>query len=143
MAGAGLPFLTTHWFYNTETGQLTRGNDLENLGNNLVGGAGWHELNIPGSDSAAQATAAAKQEFPSGKTPTTAGITPARVAQVAAGEAGSALGGFTIAGISGTNLAIRAAKVIIGGVLLIVGLVHITGVSGGVADVARKVPLPI
>ena len=37
---------------------------------------------------------------------------------------------------------IRAGKVIIGGLLLIVGLVHITGISGAAADVARKVPLP-
>jgi hypothetical protein len=45
--------------------------------------------------------------------------------------------------ISGTNLVIRAVKVIIGGLLLVVGLVHLTGVSGSAADVARRVPLPV
>lgn len=62
--------------------------NLENLGNNLVGGAGWHELNIPGSDTANQAAAAAKAEFPKGATPTNAAITPARVASTAIGLAG-------------------------------------------------------
>jgi len=140
-----MSLLPTHWYYNTETGQLTQGNNLDNLGNNLVGGAGWHELNIPGSATAAQATAEAKKEFPNGTAPTTAGITPSRVAGVAAGEAGAALPKWTaaITGFSGTNFVIRAAKVIIGGVLLIVGLVHITGVGGAAADVARKVPLPV
>ena len=38
---------------------------------------------------------------------------------------------------------IRVAKVIVGGVLLIVGLVHITGADNAVASIARKVPLPI
>jgi hypothetical protein len=62
--------LPTHWYYNTESGQLTTGNNLGNLGNNLIGGAGWHELNIPGSDTGVQAVAAAKAEFPKGATPT-------------------------------------------------------------------------
>lgn len=38
---------------------------------------------------------------------------------------------------------IRIAKVVAGGVLLIVGLVHITGADNSVANVARKVPLPV
>ena len=143
-----MSLLPTHWYYNTESGQLTQGNNLENLGNNLVGGAGWHELNVPGTDTAAQATAAAKAEFPTGKAPTTAGITAARVASGAVSDAAQAAGAGAswvagITGISGTNLAIRAAKVIIGGVLLIVGLVHITGAGGAAADLARKVPVPI
>jgi hypothetical protein len=63
-------------------------------------------------------------------------------------SAGSLLG--TLAGflgvkgpISGTNLVIRAVKVIIGGLLLIIGLVHITGIEGAAADTARRVPLPV
>ena len=62
-------------------------------------------------------------------------------------SAGSLLGtlaGFLGVGhVSGTNLVIRAVKVIIGGLLLVVGLVHLTGVSGAAADVARRVPLPV
>jgi hypothetical protein len=66
-----MSLLPTHWYYNTESGELTQGNNLENLGNNLVGGAGWHELNISGSATEAQAAAEAQKEFPTGVTPTT------------------------------------------------------------------------
>lgn len=38
---------------------------------------------------------------------------------------------------------IRVAKVLVGGLLLVIGLVHITGADNAVASVARKVPLPI
>lgn len=43
----------------------------------------------------------------------------------------------------GTNFVVRAAKVIIGGLLLIIGLVHITGADNAIASVAKKVPLPV
>jgi hypothetical protein len=139
----GLPFLTTHWYYNTETGQLTQGNNLDNLGNNLVGGAGWHELDIPGSDTAATATAEAKKAFPKGKAPTTAGITPARVAGVAATEAGgsatSLLGiaenAYKVLDSKGTYL--RIAKVVVGSVMIIVGLMKLTGTDKAVTTAAK------
>ena len=38
---------------------------------------------------------------------------------------------------------IRVAKVITGGLLLVIGLVHITGADNAVASAARKVPLPV
>jgi hypothetical protein len=38
---------------------------------------------------------------------------------------------------------IRVGKVVIGGLLLIIGIVHITGAENAVATAARKVPLPI
>jgi hypothetical protein len=38
---------------------------------------------------------------------------------------------------------IRVGKVVIGALLLVVGLVHITGVEGAAANIARKVPVPI
>jgi hypothetical protein len=41
------------------------------------------------------------------------------------------------------NTWIRVAKVVVGGLLLIVGLVHITGADNAVASIARKVPVPI
>ena len=69
MATSGI--LPSHWYYNTESGELTNSNNLENLGNNLLGGLGWHELNIPGTATGAQAAAEAVKEFPKGKTPTT------------------------------------------------------------------------
>lgn len=45
--------------------------------------------------------------------------------------------------ISGTNLMVRAVKVIVGGIMLIVGLAHMTGAANDLAAAARKVPLPI
>lgn len=53
-----------------------------------------------------------------------------------------ALGGF-VGALGQANTWIRVVKVIAGGTLLIVGLVHITGADGTVASAARKVPLPI
>jgi hypothetical protein len=45
--------------------------------------------------------------------------------------------------LADANTWIRVAKVVFGGVLLIIGIAHITGASGAIADVARKVPLPV
>lgn len=45
--------------------------------------------------------------------------------------------------VTSANLWIRAAKVIIGGTLLIIGIAHITGSDHVVMQAARKVPLPI
>lgn len=42
-----------------------------------------------------------------------------------------------------SNTWIRVAKVVIGGVMLIVGIAHITGTQNALMDAARKVPLPI
>ena len=67
---------------------------------------------------------------------------PANDAVNAAQNATGSLGSL-ISALTSSNTWIRVVKVVIGGVLLIVGLVHITGVSGTAADVARKVPLPV
>jgi hypothetical protein len=135
--------LPNHWYYNTETGQLTQGNNLENLGNNLVGGAGWHELNVPGNATEAQAASGAVAEFPSGKAPTTAGITPARVAGVAAGEAGGAIASWTqglsslLSDLGSRAFWVRIAEVVIGAALLIVAIAELAkGTPAG--DVAKK-----
>lgn len=80
----------------------------------------------------------------------------------AANTAGTALGGVAtgvetasllpswadgltnlLGALANKNTWIRVAKVIVGGVLLIVGLVHITGADNAVATAARKVPLPV
>lgn len=66
-----MSLLPTHWYYNTESGVLQQGNTFDNLGNNLFGGLGWHELNISGSATEAAAAAEAQKEFPTGKAPTT------------------------------------------------------------------------
>ena len=54
----------------------------------------------------------------------------------------SQIGSF-FGALTSANTWIRVAKVIVGGVLLIVGLVHITGADNAVASIARKVPVPI
>lgn len=48
-----------------------------------------------------------------------------------------------LSALTSANTWIRVAKVVVGGTLLIVGLVHITGADNAVAAVAKKVPLPI
>lgn len=53
-----------------------------------------------------------------------------------------AIGAFFNA-LGEANTWIRVSKVVVGGLLLIIGLVHITGAGGAAANVARKVPLPI
>jgi hypothetical protein len=93
-----------------------------------------------------------------------AGTDTAQAVGAAAGAAGTATGqvqtgldaglpGFSIPGLSqlgdffgaltGANLWIRAAKVLVGATLVIVGIAHITGADGALAATARKVPLPV
>lgn len=64
-------------------------------------------------------------------------------AKAAKSAAGGVLGSFTggISGFHGSNFVTRAIKIIVGGVLLLIGLAHITGASNAVADTARKVPV--
>jgi hypothetical protein len=127
--------LANHWFYNTETGQLTQGNDLENLGNNLVGGLGWHELNISGNATADQAAAEAKKEFPTGKTPTNAGITPARVASTAVSQAGASIPGVgsiddAINFLKQGSIWERGVEIVAGLILLYVGIKAVATPAG-------------
>lgn len=130
-----MSILPTHWYYNTESGVLSQGNNIENLGNNLVGGAGWHELNIPGSDTEAQAAAAAKKEFPAGKPPTTSITQGVENQSPVASDAVSVASFLSELNNSGTW--IRVSKVVIGGVLVIVGLARLTG-AGKVIEEAVK-----
>jgi hypothetical protein len=48
-----------------------------------------------------------------------------------------------IHGFSGTNFVLRAAKVIIGGVLLLSGIVHLTGIDKKALGVASKAVIPV
>lgn len=127
-----------HWYYNTESGQLTQGNNVENFANNLFGGLGWHELNIPGNATAQAAAAEARKEFPNGKAPTTAGITPGSIVSSATGGLANFLGNITFGGLSGTNLVTRAAKMIIGAVVMLIGIAKMSGVSAGTVGKAVK-----
>lgn len=64
---------------------------------------------------------------------------------VNAAENSTSLAGISsfFAALTQANTWIRVSKVIIGGILLIVGLAHITGADNTVSIAARKVPLPI
>jgi hypothetical protein len=123
VAVAGI--LPDHWYYNTESGELTKGNNLLNLGNNLLGGLGWHELNIPGSATAAQAAAEAVKEFPKGKTPTTSLATGA--ANEVQNQTGISAGGLAAIGdffskLGQANTWLRVAEVLLGAGIIIVAL---------------------
>jgi hypothetical protein len=67
---------------------------------------------------------------------------PANDAVNAAQNATGSLGSL-ISALTSSNTWIRVVKVIVGGLLMVIGIVHITGISGGVADTARRVPLPV
>lgn len=138
-----MALITSHWYYNTESGELTNGNNIENLANNLFGGLGWHELNISGSATETQAAAEAKKEFPTGKAPTTSIATG--VANAAPDVANSIPGlsqiGDFFSALAQKNTWIRVLKVVVGGTLVIVGLAHMTGASNAVAETARKIPI--
>lgn len=71
---------------------------------------------------------------------------PAGAAQIGSAAASSTglpqIGAF-FASLGNKNLWIRAAKVMIGGALVMIGLAHMTGASNAVATVARKAPLPV
>ena len=131
-----MSLLPTHWYYNTESGQLTQGNNLENLGNNLLGGLGWHELDIPGSATAAQAAAEAVKEFPTGKTPTTQGI--ANPVNDITRAAGMTLGNaFSLNASPGFLM--RLAEGILGVVLIAVGVAQLTRAVPLATSIAKAV----
>jgi hypothetical protein len=86
------------------------------------------------------ATEAAAQDAADGQT-AKAKSTESNLPAPSLSDLGETLG---ITGISGTNLVIRTLKVVIGGTLLLVGIVHLAGIdSGSIATLARKVPIPV
>jgi hypothetical protein len=138
----GIPGFANKWYYNTETGQLENTSQALAVTSNL-GLAGWHELNIPGSDTGAQAAAAAKKEFPTAKTPTYAPVTPASVAAGAAADAGltglNAIGDFA-SRLTQAHTWERVAEVLLGVILIAVGLAHMTRAVPIATAIAAKVP---
>jgi hypothetical protein len=131
----------THWWYNTETGQMTRSNiltqSLQVFGSIFhIPTAGWHELHIDGGASEAQAAAEAKREFPQGAPPTTAAITPGRVLSTAAQEgniaAGDWLSGLT-KWIGQQSIWVRVAEIAAGMMILYIGLKAVTAPDGASA----------
>jgi hypothetical protein len=125
-----MSLLPTHWYYNTESGQLTQGNNLENLGNNLLGGLGWHELNIPGSATAAQAAAEAVREFPGGTPPTTQGTAnPVSDAGRAASQTVGGILGNAFSLNANPSFLTRLAEGAIGAALIVAGAAHLLSVK--------------
>jgi hypothetical protein len=87
------------WWYNTESGALTSAGSIQSFFSWLQGsvglGAGWHNLNIPASDTEAQAAAAAVKEYPGGTAPTTS--VQQQVANAVSQEAGVPFGSIEAA----------------------------------------------
>jgi hypothetical protein len=63
----------------------------------------------------------------------------------AAGNSANYLPSLTslLSALTSANTWIRVAKVVVGGALVLIGVAHMTGASGAVSTVARKVPLPV
>ena len=129
--------LPGHWYYNTESGELTHGNNFENLGNNLLGGLGWHELNISGNATEAQAAAEAVKEFPNGTPPTTSLKTGAsnevkqQVGTLISIPGVKSIGDF-FGRLAEGNTWIRVAEAVLGLGLVIVGLAKLaSGTAAG------------
>jgi hypothetical protein len=138
---------SSQWYYNTESGELTHSASglsgfFTTLGfesEQAFGGAGWHELNIPGTDTEAQAAAAAVKEFPGGKAPTTS-VAKGTENTVPAVSDATGINNF-LSALGSASLWIRVAKVAVGGAVLITGLVKLTGIdktAGGIAAKAVK-----
>jgi hypothetical protein len=75
-------------------------------------------------------------------------LNPVNDATNAAENASGVLGipasiGNFFGALTQANTWIRVAKVIIGGMLVIIGVSHITGVENNVAIAARRIPLPV
>lgn len=122
-----------HWFYNTESGELTQSTNsvtgfFTSLGfatAGLFGGAGWHELNISGTATEAQAQAEALKEFPKGTAPTTSvGTGVSNAVTQETGLTGLASIGDFFGRLTEANTWIRALELILGVGLVIVGIAH-------------------
>jgi hypothetical protein len=141
------------WYYNSRTGSVVEGGTpgaaLDLLPEALHAGVGWH--GPFGSKQAAldyySSNAAAN---PGWKAP--AGIasnvkndvtTAPGAAASAAGQGLSKLGGALswtagISGISGHNLLVRSLKIIFGGLLLVAGIMHMTGTDKDAAGLLTR-----
>lgn len=139
------------WLYDTKTGLVEHQNEAEYLldqpGNLL--GSGLVNLGIPDSDTSAQAMAAAQayvKAHPGSAAPTTSTSTANQNADnyvasnIPGGSDVVAVTGF-LGALSSANTWIRVAKVVVGGVLIMVGAAHLIGADKAVKEVARKVPV--
>ena len=139
----------SHWYYNTSSGDLANeGGPIGTLGgllNTNLPGSGWHELNVPGTATEAQAAAAAMKEFPGAAKPTTS--TGTALAQQLGSQTGipnpltglAAIGDF-FGRLTSANLWERVGEVVLGIILIAVGLAKLTGAVPIATAIASKVP---
>lgn len=122
------------WFYNSDSGKLVH-EDPPSLGYYtyeaaLHTGTGWHELTVADSASFAQAQAAAKAL---NLGPVQGGNTS--IGQLAQNEtsnlpkqvAGGVLGSWNLTFGGFNGLLVRGLKILFGGILIIAGLIKLTG----------------
>jgi hypothetical protein len=149
------------WLYDTKTGEVAFQNSAEadlqeasNLFGPITGQGEVVNLGIPNTDTQAQAITAAQKYAAAhpGSTAPTANSTTTAGAQDGGNEVSTAvdtadsdaagisqLTGYLVEGATW----MRLAKIVIGGALVLIGVAHMTGASGVIAETARKVPLPI
>lgn len=77
--------------------------------------------------------------------PVSAAIQAVSGNDTAAGQSKGVLGNITGGFLwpDAKNFVVRALKVVLGGLLVVVGLVHMTGIDNKAAQLVRKVPLPV
>jgi hypothetical protein len=113
------------WFYNSISGELANESGAAQLAYQaaLHTGTGWHELNISGSASFAQAAAEALKEVPGGATPTGSAVQGLQnVPGSVAGAAASSISSSILGPLFQSNIWLRVAEVLIGVVLIGIGL---------------------
>jgi hypothetical protein len=142
---------TSGWYYNSRTGHTEQDSGIYGfiVGNTVLhAGEGWHGPFPTEQDMMLWIKA---NQVSGWVLPANAGGFLAQLKHQAVGTAGAAAkaaANFTwkgvVSGFSGTNFVLRAIKVIIGGTLLLVGIVHMAGIdSGKIAAIASKVPIPV
>lgn len=130
------------WFYNSYSGELHHATGVDELAYEaaLHSGTGWHELKIADSATEAQAAAEARKEVPNGTPPTTSFSKGAQNA-ITNNPATNALDkslrfGLHVQGIAGWFF--RGLKVLVGGILILIGISKLTGADNKITQMAAK-----
>jgi len=113
------------WFYNSYSGELANESGPAALAYYaaLHTGTGWHELNIPGTDSFAQAAAAAVREVPGGTTPTSSQAQAlGNLPGAAAGAVTGSISSSVLGPLFQKNIWLRAGEVVAGVVLVAIAV---------------------
>jgi hypothetical protein len=155
VAALGLNPATEHWWYNTETGALQRGTNIAEIGIDILGTvgistAGWHELNISGNATEAQAAAEAKKEFPAGKAPTTSitgalsneggvgGVIGATAQALGSASSDASAVNTFFGDLTSRTKWIQILKIVIGGAMLLEGLMRASGAQQTIVSTLKR-----